>query len=252
MGEHALRYAELARYLARFGFDVLAPDMPGYGLSRTDGGCRKIHPLPELLSFLRESKSAWDREGPLASKNPENQPWYLLGHSMGALLALLWIIEGKVSGESGEFARRAFVSAPPLKVRLAVPIWKRMAAQGLAPTGGLLPLASGISPDDLSFDAANVAAYRSDPFVHGQTTAAQFLSINQAAEKVSAQVGDVEIPVFLAVGQEDPIVDPAAVRDFYSRIRTHKRFLEMPNAKHEILNEIDREDLYAQVAGWFL
>lgn len=252
LGEHGGRYAELAVFLTGLGFDVLAPDIGGHGLTRTEGGAKDLLSLPEAREELQDLVAWWFRSGPVAARGISHTPWFLLGHSLGALTALEWILRGRGSELEPEFARRAFISAPPLRLRLPIPAWKPAAAGMLRNFLPNLKMANGIRPEDLSYDAANVAAYRSDPLVHGHATPKNFLSMIATANEILAKPREIEVPVCLAVGADDPIVDPAAVRDFYAQLGTHKRFLEFPESKHEILNEIGRSRAFDAIAAWFL
>ncbi|MBS1984922.1 MAG: alpha/beta hydrolase [Bdellovibrionales bacterium] len=194
----------------------------------------------------------WVRQGPLAGQGAATAPWFLVGHSLGALTSLAWILRGKRSGLEPEFARRAFISAPPLRLRMAVPAWKASMARWLGSTLPDITIANGISPDDLSYDAANVAAYRADPLVHGHASPRNYLSMLAKAAEVLDRPQDVEIPVCLAVGADDPVCDPATTRAYYGALGTHKKFFEFPHAKHEILNETSRRRCFEELAAWFL
>jgi lysophospholipase len=132
---------------------------------------------------------------------------------MGALLALSWIVRGKREGADYEFARRAFVSAPPLRLKMPVPAWKAglaKLAEKLAPD---IRISNGIAAEGLSYDVVNVEAYRADPLVHGDATPRLYNSMVLAAETVMARPQEVEIPLCLAVGADDPIVDPEAIKE---------------------------------------
>ena len=252
MGEHGGRYAELATFLTGLGFDVLAPDLPGYGKTRREGGAPKPWPIPAAREQLQDLLEYWNLRGPFAAKGVSKVPWFLIGHSLGALTCLDWILAGKPSEKSVDFAKRVFISAPPLKLRMAVPVWKETLANVV---GGMLPdleVPTGMAPGELSRDAANGAAYERDPDVHGTTTPRVFLSMNAAAANVIAKPHDVEIPICLAVGTDDPVVDPAAVKDYFTSLGTHKLYLEFPSNKHEIFNELGRARCFEAVASWFL
>lgn len=252
IGEHGARYDEMARYLAQLGFDVLAPDLPGHGLSAKEGGQRRLSSIEESIEELRGSRRYWTSDGPIAKRGLAHTPWYLLGHSLGALTALSWILAGKGSEDEPDFAARAFVSAPPLKLRLPVPVWKIALAQALFKVAPDFRLRNEIDPAMLSYDAGNVARYRADPLVHPWATPRQFLSMVAASDRLLEQPQNIEIPLSVAVGADDPIVDQATARAFYERLGTHKQYIEFPHAKHEIFNDVDRARCYAAVAQWFV
>ena len=201
MGEHSGRYEEFAKFLNQVGFDVLAPDLPGHGLTKTEGGQTILPTVGEMVEALDEHFEFWITKGPLASRGLGHTPWYLAGHSLGALTALAWIVRGKKNeAQTWEFARRAFISAPPLKLKLEVPAWKLGVAKVLAKWAPNLKMANGISADGLSRDAAVVEAYRDDPLVHPHASSKQFFSIRAAAEEIPKRARDIEIPIFLSVG----------------------------------------------------
>ena len=252
MGEHGARYAELARFLNTCGFDVLAPDLPGHGLSRLEGGQDTLASIGEVVDVLNEFVSFWTEQGPMAAKSISKTPWYLVGHSMGALISLAWIRAGKNSQVKFDFAKRAFISAPPLRLRLKVPAWKDTLSKKLEGVIPNLKLGNGILPEALSYDVANIEDYRDDPLVHGDASPKQYNSIVATSEQLMKSASDIEIPVCLAVGIDDPIVDPVSVREFFDLLGTHKKFVEFPKSKHEILNEVGRRACFEVLASWFL
>jgi lysophospholipase len=250
LGEHSGRYEELALFVSQLGFDVLAPDHPGHGLNRLEGGQARLASFDEMIEACREALRFWVSEGPLARRGLSHTPWHVVGHSMGGLLTLEWIRRGRREDDTVDFAQRAFISAPPLALRMEVPGWKKSlarVAERLAPD---ITVPNGLGADDLSYDAANVAAYRRDPLVHGNASPRYFQSMNATAAKVLANPQDFEIPLALAVGEDDPIVDPAAVKRFFESLATHKRYLAFPRTKHEIFNDTGRAEVYKALVEW--
>jgi alpha-beta hydrolase superfamily lysophospholipase len=251
IGEHSGRYHEYASFLTHFGFDALMIDLPGHGLSREEGQLKELVDFPTMRRALYEA-FAWARtQGPM-SKAAAQAPWYLVGHSMGALLALTWILEGKAEGFAHAFAERAFVSAPPLKLRLPVPAWKKELAKNLQSLAPHLAIASGINSAHLSFDAGNIGRHDHDPLIHSHASPALFLSMEEAIQQVLSRPQDIEIPLMMAVGDVDPIVDADTLQEFASRLGTHRLFLRVPNAKHEILNERGRRAIFEASVQWLL
>lgn len=243
LGEHASRYEDVARFLTQLDFDVISQDHAGHGLALTDGGMKELPSMEEALTEVEDTWTHLKRGG----------PWFLLGHSFGALLGLKWILRGKKSlSLPYEFATRAFISAPPLELRMPVPEWKRKLAINLRSLMPTLRIENEISPDYLSHDILNVEHYRTDPLVHGHASPKLFVSLLETVQNVIEHPMDIEIPVALAVGEEDPIVQPVAIENYYERLNTHKTLYRYPNRRHEILNEIGRERVYQHLAEWFL
>jgi alpha-beta hydrolase superfamily lysophospholipase len=252
MAEHGGRYDEIAQYFCRLGFDVLVPDLPGYGLSYHLGGQQAVYGVEEMTLELRKLVEHFVLRGPLASKGIFRSPWFLMGHSLGALLVLNWLVEGKKTGERVEFAKRAFVSAPPLGLSMKIPDWKKGFVNILLRTYPHLNISSGLGAESLTFDGVVRSVFRRDPFIRRLTSPMQLASIHHCAQKIRDHCRDIEIPLMVAVGDADPIVDARSVEDFYKKLGTHKKFMSIPGARHEILNELDRSSLYRGIAEWFL
>lgn len=252
VGEHSERYSEMATFLTQFGFDVLCPDWPGHGMSALSGGQKKLADFPSMIHELENIFDEWNKHGPLAEKNVRQKPWFLFGHSMGALLALMWILKGKASAESPDFALRAFVSGPPLALSMPVPAWKSMLSQKLAQWAPHMKIPSGLSPDQLSFDAANVQAYQDDPLVSSTVTPHWYESMLNEAERVLAHPADIEIPLCIALGEEDSVCDPKTTQKYYETLKTQKRLILNSGKKHEIFNEFERREIFEALVSWFL
>lgn len=252
IGEHGARYDEVASFLTVLGFDVLAPDHPGHGVNRAEGFAKELRSFKAMRSALKAALDYWRFAGPAAKAGAATKPWFLLGHSLGALLALSWILNARQEGFEGDFAQAVFVSAPPLKLRLAVPEWKRSLARNVSKLAPHFEIPSGIAVDDISIEAANIGAYRDDPLVHAWASPELFMSMQADAEAAIAGPSDIEVPLAVAVGELDPIVDPEAVEAYYESLATHKAFYKFPGNKHEILNDISKREVYRAVAEWFL
>jgi len=250
IGEYGGRYAELARFLTQLGYDVLAIDLPGHGLSRSEGGQRRLVSVNEITQEFRDSMDDWLTNGPIAKRGLIHTPWYLIGHSMGSLISLNLMLEGNRFSSGVDFAKRAFLSAPPLGLRLAVPAWKLALAKKLDRVAPYFELANGINPEDLTRDAAVIAQYRNDKLIHHFASSRLFLTVTATAERILKSVQDVEIPVCLGVGAEDPVVCPKTIRSYFDKLNTHKKFVEFPKFKHEIFNELGRSSVFEAVAAW--
>jgi alpha-beta hydrolase superfamily lysophospholipase len=251
IGEHACRYQEMAAYLNNFGFDVLGLDLPGHGLSAAQGGQRDLASFDEMVAELNSAKEFWLGHGPMSAQGAKQASYFLFGHSMGALITLYWMLEDGGTRVMSEFATRAFVSAPPLALKLPVPEWKKALAHKL---NGVLPnlrMTNEIATHQLSYDIVNQRNYKTDELVHPYASPRLYTSMLSAAAQVIESSQSVEIPLCLSIGADDPIVDAAALRAYFESLGTHKKFLTFSNMKHEAFNEINRRECYEALIAWF-
>lgn len=83
LGEHAGRYQELCNYLAQAGYYVVVSDLRGHGHS-----VKHVRALGQLSSFRILVDDQISLSSHLRALHPE-LPLYILGHSMGSLVAQL-------------------------------------------------------------------------------------------------------------------------------------------------------------------
>ena len=151
--EHGGRYAPTAEALARRGYAVSAMDLRGHG--RSQGPRCWIRTFDDYLDDL---DAFFDR----VVRGSEGKPVFLLGHSLGGLIAAWWCIrrQPKLSG--------LVLSGPVLQVCHRLFPWLRhLSGVGsvLFPRLRLLRLGGR----NISRDPAVVAQFRGDPLVfHGR------------------------------------------------------------------------------------
>ena len=191
-------------------------------------------------------------------------PIVLFGHSMGAMLALAY------AERPGHSLDGLGLSGSP---GVAEALRDLAEALGGAADGGLAdePVAalSGLNAsfepartpyDWLSRDEAEVDAYVADPLCGDDMPmtyrfVADLLSL-AAAEAAPEAIASIPagLPVLLLTGERDPVSsDAAGVRLLEARLR--ERGLPVtahyyPDARHEVLNETNRDDVTADLMTW--
>jgi len=227
-GEHARRYEHVAERLVREGAEVYAPDHRGHGLS--DGERAVVEDLDlgvEDLHLVAE-RAATERPG---------LPVVLLGHSMGGLIA------ARYAQRFGDELAALVLSGP--------------AVGGNPDLVGLLELDPipdvPIDPAILSRDPAVGEAYAADPLVyHGPFTRTTLEALGAAVGAVAEGGTLGELPTLWIHGEEDQLVPLAHTRPAIERI-AGSRLTERiyPGARHEVLNETNRDEVLDEVAGFF-
>ena len=231
-GDHAGRYRDLWRILNARGITVVAYDQRGHGASPgRRGDVASFEPL------LLDLDAAWER----ALQRPH--PVFLYGHSFGGLVVMRWL------QTRGARPAAVVLSAPWLATRMAVPRWKLAAARVLLRVAPGLPLPSGSDrPDFLTRDADRAAEYVADRLVHHQVSA-RFHAATVAAQEL-AQAGPwPELPTLLVVPGDDRLVDADAARAWQRR-HPGVEILVREQGRHELHNDVDREQALRAIADW--
>jgi alpha-beta hydrolase superfamily lysophospholipase len=236
LGEHSGRYDALAKWFISHGYAVRSYDQRGHG--RTPGRRGALRHSDDLL---RDLTAVYENYAIHSGRHP-----LLLGHSMGGLVALRAVLDGRVE-PSG-----LVLSSPAL--RSFEPLWLRRLAAVLARVLPNLPLRNGLPVEALSHDTKVVEEYRTDPLRTGWITPRLADFIFRAGASSITDAWRLRVPSLLLAAGSDRLVDPSGSRDFANGAwATHQltsRFFD--TLFHELFNETEtgRHQVLAQLAEW--
>ena len=226
LAEHAGRYAHVGEALAGRGWAVTVLEMRGHGHS----GGKRGHVM-DWSEYRADVRAA-------AATLPAT--FSMIGHSMGGLVSLDTVRDGLAPV-------RLALSNPLLGVRLQAPALKKAAARLLSRVWPSLSLFNEIPAGGLSRDEAVGVAYKNDPLVYDTITPRWYTEMLAAMQRVHGATFDgTRLGVFL--GDADPITDPAINQAFSERARTHLKVYR--DFRHEIFNEIGKEQVILDVGDW--
>jgi alpha-beta hydrolase superfamily lysophospholipase len=261
--EHALRYERLARVLNEQGYVVYADDHRGHwktagsmeeaGICGPDGWNGMVRDAKQLTDIIRE--------------NHPDLPVFLFGHSMGSMMAQQYI-----QNWGGDLAGAILSGSTGLSlVDASVLPLAEQAAQGEAADQpselfmGLFasvnePFAPVKTPFDwLSRDEAEVQKYIDDPwcgfaFTNGMTYEFMKGMVNLFNPENEARIPK-DLPVLIISGEMDPVGANDGVMALVNRYQDELGLDDVsyrlyPGARHEILNETNRDEVHADIVAW--
>jgi alpha-beta hydrolase superfamily lysophospholipase len=237
LGEHAGRYAALARDLAPRGIEVHALDHRGHGRS---GGARAY---VQRFSQYVDDFEAFRRH--VAVELPAGRPVFLLGHSLGGLIALRWL-----EAHRGEGVRGAILSAPLLGIAKEAARWKVALSGVLSKLLPRLPLGNEIDPAELSGDPAYVRSYREDPLVHARITPRLYTEMVRAMGDAVAEKDRLALPLLFLVPGADTIVREEETLRLAESLPGDVTIRRYPGFRHESLNEVERARPVGDLIDW--
>lgn len=255
LGEHSGRYDHFARFLNANGYIVFADDHRAHG--HTDNGsgdCQgepAVDTVQDLLFFNR-----WLRE-----RYPQ-LPLIFFGHSYGSSLAHRFI----------QF---------PSSICACVMTGVNMMPHGmLKAMGGLMYLAKSVAPGKLismTSDSMNKRfpdrdvphawltrdpeirkEYEADPFCGTPSS----LRFNHSMTKMMCQATDPEnlkkvpdsLPIAMFCGEDDSAggfgKGPKTALEIYRKYGKNITLKLYPGARHEVLNEINRDEIYQDILSF--
>jgi alpha-beta hydrolase superfamily lysophospholipase len=236
LGEHSGRYGHVARHCRDRGFGLFALDHYGHG--KSDG-----HPgyVERFSVYLDGVRALLDD---VRSAHP-HLPLFLLGHSMGGLIAAALLPQHQST------FRAAVLSGPALRSDVeppAVVMWIVRLLSRIAPTVPMI----GLDPAGVSRDPEVVRAYVADPLVHhGKLTARLIAEMKKAMTATVAQAPDVRLPVLILHGEADVLTSPDGSREYHEQLASGDKTLKLyPGLYHEIFNEPEKDDVLNDMTDW--
>ena len=266
IAEHIRRYDDFAAFLAEHGFVVVGNDHLGHGRSIRD---------ESELGFFAEN-GGWELAvGDMRKLTERMQeefpdlPYFLFGHSMGSFLSRTYIIryrtglDGVILSGTGQ-QPAALVSSGKLmaewEIRRHGAKYKSQLLNDLAfgkYNDGFAP-ARTIS-DWLSRDEEAVDRYTDDPLCGYIPSAGLFRDMMGGLAYIGRQRNLTrmknDLPVYFVSGDKDPVGENGA-----GVMRVYKAFLKAGmtdvsmklyhDCRHEILNELNRAEVYRDILTW--
>jgi alpha-beta hydrolase superfamily lysophospholipase len=238
-GEHGGTYERLAQMLgAAIAVDVIAPDLRGHGLSPGRRGV--VRTFDDLTSDL-ESVVDWSARERLPG------PHFLLGHSQGGQVVLRLVLRHPRSIPA------MVLSNPALRIAVPVPPAKLAIGRFLLKYAPWVTLSGKLRADLLTRDPEIQEEHRSDPLRHSRMSAPLFFGMVEGGNMMVARAAEIKIPTLLLVGGQDPVIDPAAAREFFDRLGSEDKTMHLyPKMLHEPFSEVGREQVFDDVVRWLL
>ncbi len=235
LGEHSERYGELTEALLERGIGVFAYDQRGHG--RSGGSRGDVTVFQDFVRDLRamEEVCRVESEGDL--------PLFLLGHSMGGLVALRRLQEEDVP------YRGAVLSAPWLATRR--PRWLRALGRGLGAVGGGVRVPTGIGPETLTRDPERARAWSEDPLVHRRLTARLYRGAELTQAQVLGRADGIGVPCLFLVPLDDRLTDGSVTVAFARRVPGEGAEVRLlRGGRHEPFQDLGRGEVVQGVVGW--
>lgn len=257
--EYILRYDPFAQFLCDQGFAVTGHDHLGHGGSVT--GPEEYGYFTDWWALVRDARTVQDK----IKESYPDLPYFLLGHSMGSFVARTYLIDypGSLDGciLSGTGQEPAVsVAAGKLITALGDPHKANKLFYNLSIGAYNKKFAPNrTSADWICRDEGVVDAYLADPLCSFTTKAgmnhAMMGGLQYVAQKSNLARMDKDTPIYFFAGDADPVgamgkgVEKVAswFREAGMKDVTVKLY---PGGRHEMLNEINREEVYADVLAW--
>ena len=236
-GEHGGRYRGLAEDMAARGYAVHVYDLRGHGRS----GGRRGH-LGRFTDYLDDTAVYLEA----VREEQPGRPLYLLGHSLGGLIATAYVEDRPADAPAG-----LILSSPFLRLGMPVPPLKLSAARLLSIVAPTVNVGNTVVAAALSHDQEVVRVYGTDPLNHHVATARWAAEVVAAQSAALSAADSIRLPFLLLYADADAVADPQASRELFERAASPDKTVHCYEGYyHEIFNEIGRETVFADLAAW--
>lgn len=265
MAEYIDRYDNFAKYMTEHGFNVIGHDHLGHGYSVSDerdygffaeeNGDKII--IEDMHSVTQYAKEKW-----------EELPNFILGHSMGSFCLRQYLTKysndvfGAIIMGTGWIPSAAAL----LGKTIATNTCKSKGSHTVNPLLIKLTLEPYNKPfapartncDWLSRDEKQVDLYVNDKLCGFDFTAGAYKDFFTVLEKIAKNKQLIgmrkSLPILITSGSVDPVGGKKACEKLnaqYKRCGIDDVTLKLwENDRHEILNELDKSDVYDYICTW--
>ncbi len=239
--EHLGRYGHVAEAFQEKGISLFGVDLRGHGRSDGARGCVKRfqeyhQDVDALMAHVADEASG--------------APVVLLGHSMGGLVALDWLLARPQASVTG-----LVLSSPFLGLALEVGAVKNMVGRALSRFLPACSVPSGLKGSEVAKDPKLAAEYDRDPLHFRTANPRWFTEAEKAMARVHGSAGVLDCPLFLLYAGADRVANAEDTERFFARLTMKDRSREcFDEYFHEIMNEAppERAVVLDKMAAWIL
>jgi acylglycerol lipase len=231
LAEHSGRYEHVGAQLAEAGIDTYAYDQRGFGAS---GGPRaSVDRWSQLHDDLEERIAATRSVAP-------KRPFVLFGHSLGGLVSLGYVLDGRVRPDL------LVLSAPAIGA--SVPLWQRLLVGSLRRVSPGLLLSNRLDTQVLSSDPDVRSKYLTDPLNQHKSTVRFAHAAFGEQRRVAGSLDRLSLPTLVVHGAEDRLVPTHTSATLEGRPGVTRRVY--PGTRHEVHNEPVARQEVEDIVGW--
>lgn len=256
MQEHAKRYTDFAQFLNSHGYTVFAHDLRGHGRTATD----EVLGYSEGDTFEDNVKDMLFISKYLKEKYAV--PLYVFGHSYGSFLTQNYLTRcgdlpekavlcGTAYTKTGLFRFAKLTASLTSTFKGKKKNAKLIENLSFKSYGKKFPNGNWLTRDEKKFQE-----YQDDPLCGTPFPANFYKTMFRGVLKNYKNVKKIEVPVLIISGTSDPVGGKESslakkLYEVYNKAGVDVDLITYPNARHELLNETNKEEVYNDILKFY-
>lgn len=235
--DHVGRFIHVAEHFTKQGFAFTGFDLRGHGKSEGQRGHTPDYDtlMKDIFMFISMTREKY-----------KDVPIFLYGHSMGGNLVINYILR-----YHPDYFQGVIVTSPWLQLSFEPPAIKVALGRLVGKFFPNFTEKSEIDAQGLSHDPEIARAYKADPLVHNKISVTMFLGVTNAGNAALIAAPRFHLPLLLMHGTADPITSHRASKKFAIQVKHELiRFIEWKDMKHELHNDLCKQDLLDTMSIW--
>lgn len=236
VNSHGGQYVWTAEQFAGRGFAVFALDLRGRG--KSEGERFYVEDVADYVADVTVTIAT-------AKGRYPDLPVYLLGHSAGGVVSCTYALDNQ--------DQIAGLICESFAFQVPAPGFVLAAVKGISHIAPRLPVLT-LHMKDFTRDPAALAALEADPLTKGESQpAATVAALVRADERLHDSFGQITLPVLILHGTDDKATVCKGSEYFHEHAGSKDKTLKLYQDHyhyHDLLNDIGKEQVFADIAGW--
>ncbi len=234
--EHMRYYNSAAEELCKQNIAVHMMDLPGHGMAEG------------IRGHIDDFQEYVDNLDLLFEENPnflKTKPTFLLGHSLGALIAAHYCLQG------GHSIKGLVLTSPLTGFPLPSSIYVKLLAFYFARNGGNQPYPKPASVKNLSRSPRMWDTYYRDPFRVRVITPNLYLAMAHQCQQLQKKASSLSIPLLMFLSKKDSVVSVDQAHRFFEQVGSvDKTMVVFSQAMHELFQEQEKDQVVNKLLSW--
>lgn len=235
LGSHSNLFGNIAQYLVKAGYAVYGLDLRGHGRSQGQRG--HINSWSQYREDIQTFLKLIELQEP-------KSPCFLLGHSLGAIIALDYVLRLASS------VKGIITMAPPLG-KVGISPVKMNLGRTLSAVMPRFALSVGLAGDQITRDQNVQETFTTDVLMHSRGSARLATEFLAAKTWIQSHTAFLRVPVLILHGGSDSVAPPEGSRIFFQQIAfPDKERYEYPQSRHALHRDLDYQSVLADLGDW--